>query len=62
MSIQANVFNDSLQFYTADSEAVRSAAAFATGEFWDYDLLQKTNAQTRQYLYWELARVSSHHC
>ncbi|KAG8804387.1 hypothetical protein FRC19_011274 [Serendipita sp. 401] len=31
MSIQSNVFNDVLQFYTADSESVRSAAAFASG-------------------------------
>jgi hypothetical protein len=32
MSIQANVFNDALQYYTAESEAVRSAAAFASGK------------------------------
>lgn len=32
MSIQSNVFNDTLQFYTADSESVRSAAAFASGK------------------------------
>lgn len=31
MSLQANVFSDVLQFYTSDSEAVRSAAAFASG-------------------------------
>jgi hypothetical protein len=61
MSIQANVFNDTLQFYTVDSEAIRSAAAFASGASHTLYILAPSDQSVRQYMHRQHPCLSSNH-